>query len=712
MSDQRYLAHISPDGREQTVDDHLIGTAKLSERFAAAFQAEKHGYLAGIAHDIGKYSDSFQTRLAGGPKVDHSSAGAVECAAIGQELVAMCVAGHHGGLLDYGNVTTDMEGDHTFIGRIKKALPLKTLLHPGWNGILPKTPPQPDFQGDLFALSFWGRMLYSSLVDADYLDTEAFMKGSGRKTDFDDIPLLCEKLKTFTEKWSNPKSELNRLRCEILNNCLESACLDKGLFSLTVPTGGGKTISSLAFAINHAKEHGMSRIIYVIPYTSIIEQNAAVFREILGNRNVLEHHSEAVPEIGDDHNEWDSINISTENWDIPIIVTTAVQFFESLYANNPSKCRKLHNIANSVVIFDETQMIPAEHLLPCVAAIGTLVRFFEVSAVLCTATQPFISDILRTYAPGFPIRELNHNVNRSFSILKRVSFQIVGSVTTDYLAGSILNNTQVLCIVNSRKTAKELFDMLPSDESFHLSTLMTPKYRRDTLTLIRKRLIEGKPCRVVSTSLIEAGVDIDFPTVFREMSGLDSIVQAAGRCNREGKRESTNSKVFVFELENNIPPLLRINIGATKEALRVNNDPGDVKTIDCYFRSYRDLMRNNDKSRTVSHLKEGISGCILPYRTVAENFHLIDQVTKTVYIPNNENELLIREIRGGYANRETFREMGKHSVNIFENHFNLLYEAGDIDLTPYGSAILVNEKLYSEKTGLSLVAETGKAEFI
>ena len=469
MTDKKYLAHISPDGREQTVDDHLLGTAKLSEMFATAFRAGEYGYLAGIAHDIGKYSDGFQSRLAGGPKVDHSSSGAVECSAISQEIVAMCIAGHHGGLQDYGNTMADMEGDHTFVGRIKKALPLRYLSHSGWNGILPETPPQPDFHGDLFALSFWGRMLYSSLVDADYLDTEAFMKGYVRKTNCNDIPFLCEKLKAYTERWGDPKSELNKLRSEILQNCLDAACQEKGLFSLTVPTGGGKTISSLAFALNHAKEHRMSRVIYVIPYTSIIEQNAAVFREILGNRNVLEHHSEAEPEVDDFQSEWNDINNSTENWDMPVIVTTAVQFFESMYANKPSRCRKLHNIANSVVIFDEAQMLPAENLLPCVAAIGILVRLFGVSAVLCTATQPFVSDILNTYAQGFPVREINQNVKRSFSVLKRVSFQMVGLVSVDNLADSLLKNTQVLCIVNSRKTAKEIlaasFQELAADKT-------------------------------------------------------------------------------------------------------------------------------------------------------------------------------------------------------------------------------------------------------
>ena len=716
MNDQygyrHYYAHKAHDGRLQTIEDHLTGTAERARRFADAFQAGDFGYMVGMAHDIGKCTDGFQNRLNGGPIVDHSTAGALECAKSNKSICALCGAGHHSGLPDFGNSKVDPPGAPTLIGRLKKAIieqndkPLTN-----WAGHLPDTPDEPLFAGESFARSLWGRMLFSSLVDADFLDTEAFMENRDCNSSYDSIPTLCDKLCAYTEKWKNPTNELNRLRCEIMRDCIGAAKEQRGLFSLTVPTGGGKTVSSLAFALNHAKYHGLDRVIYVIPYTSIIEQNAAVFREILGAENVLEHHSEAEPIMDDDMQEQASA-LATENWDAPVIVTTSVQFFESLYANKPSKCRKLHNIANSVVIFDEAQMIPTCHLLPCVAAIGTLVKHFGVSAVLCTATQPFVSDILGRYAAGCPAREINRDVNRAFSLLKRVTYEKIGKQSSKELADHLSRQEQVLCVVNSRKAAKEVFALLPCEGSFHLSTLMTPKHRKETLATIRKCLKDGQPCRVVSTSLMEAGVDIDFPVVYREMSGLDSIVQAAGRCNREGKRSANESVVYIFELDNRIPPLLQINIGAAKEALTKCADPGDVQTIDAYFHSYRDLMRSIDKTNAVLYLSEGLSGCVLPYKTVAESFHLIDQVTKTVYIPDKENRSLIDALREGRANREVFRELGKYSVNIYEKHYQTLYDAGDIEETPCGSAILINEKLYNGKTGLSLEADAGKAEFI
>ena len=709
-----YYAHIADDGRKQSVDAHLQGSAELCALFASAFNAAEYGWLAGMMHDIGKYSDGFRKRLAGGPRVDHSSAGALECVAAGEMLTGMCVAGHHGGLPDYGNAYADMPGDGTFIGRMKKFKPNRGKACPGWNGHIPEAPAEPEFKDDYVA-SMWTRMLYSSLVDADFLDTEAFMNGTAvRKYFYDDIPALCKKLDEYASKWSKPKNELDKLRNGVREDCITAGKSAKGIYTLTVPTGGGKTVSSLAFALEHAKTHGMSRVIYVIPYTSIIEQNAAVFREILGDKNVLEHHSEAEFSYGEDLSEEEKrAAYAAENWDAPVVVTTAVQFFESLYANKPSKCRKLHNVANSVIIFDEAQMIPVSHLLPCCAAIGTLVGHFGATAVLCTATQPFVSDILKNYYSG-EIREICSDTAGLFNSLARVTFTDAGFLTTDLLAAELSERRQVLCVVNTRKSAQEVFALLPPEGSFHLSTLMYPAHRREVLAEIRKRLRDGLPCRVVSTSLIEAGVDVDFPEVFREKSGLDSIIQAAGRCNREGKRPVAQSVVTVFRTEGKTPPAIRVGVGATDEVIKVfDGETASPKTVYGYFKSYRELVgkENTDKTNAVGYLTRGKSGCRLPFAAVAESFRLIDTATRTVYIANERSLPLIDAIRDGRAGRAAYSEAGKYGVDVYTSHFNDLLLAGDIEELPGGGAVLLNKEIYDNKTGLSLKAAFGKAEF-
>lgn len=712
-----YAAHkrLDPDGNEvlQSVKDHLDGTAALASCFAAEFGAESHGKLVGLAHDIGKYSDGFQKRLQGGARVDHSTAGALECSAIGASLAALCVAGHHSGLPDFGS-PADMAGDSTLVGRLKKMLPMKGVAYPGWEGSLPDTAKEPDLGQGLYT-SFWCRMLYSCLVDADYLDTESFMQeGITSRGDYDSSNVLWERLNCYFKEWKVADTPLNRLRHGVLEDCICAASQDKGLFSLTVPTGGGKTLASLAFALCHSALHHCNRVIYVVPYTSIIEQNAAVFRTVLGSENVIEHHTQS-ESLGSDDLEGGERRsaLAAENWDAPVIVTTAVQFFESLYSNRASKCRKLHNIANSVIVFDEAQMIPIGHLLPCVAAIGTLVSGFRCSAVLCTATQPFISDLLSQYAPQYQVREICSNRETLFQQLKRVQYTFTGKKTVAALKEELEKQKQVLCVVNTRKAAKELFDALPQEGAFHLSTLMYPVHRQLTLQTIRERLKRGEDCRVISTSLVEAGVDLDFPCVYRELSGLDSIVQAAGRCNREGRRPAADSHVIIFETERAAPPLLQVNIGAAKEALEGSNDPGNPETLSRYFNALRAFRGENiDQTQTIKHLTQGIHGCLLPFRTVAKAFHLINDETKTVYIPCEESAELIASLQSGNVDRRIYRAAGRYSVNIFNRHYAALLAAGDISELVPGSACLINHNLYDQNTGLSLQPEEGKAEFI
>ena len=710
---ETYFAHIRPDGEKQTVQAHLRDTGALCGDFASRFGERERGELMGCAHDIGKLSNAFQRRLAGGPKVDHATAGALECMKKKDIVAAGCVAGHHSGLPDFGNPRVEMAGSSTLAGRLKKR-PGKDIPEYDWHEELPDPGAMPRF-GDPYSISFLTKMLYSCLVDADFLDTERFMSGGTvARGDYDELPVLMERLQAYVRPWFPAKTELNEKRCRILERCMRSAEHPQGLFTLTVPTGGGKTVASLAFALRHALKHGMERVIYVIPYTSIIEQNADVFRKILGEKNVVEHHSGVLLDEDDEVNS-DNVRqrLATENWDAPVIVTTAVQFFESFYHNRSSQCRKLHNVANSVVIFDEAQMIPAGQLLPSVGVIAQLVRYFHTTAVLCTATQPVLEDLLCSFVPDLTAREICPDREDLYRSFRRVSYRNRGKLSHEALCRELAEHKQVLCIVNTRQEAQKVFEDLPDEGKFHLSTLMHPNHRRATLSEVRRILKSGGTCRLVSTSLIEAGVDVDFPAVYRELAGLDSIAQAAGRCNREGKRPADSSIVTYFETERPAPLLQQVNIGAAREALADGDDPGDPMTMRRYFQSWRSLRGDNlDQSNAVGSLRRGIRGCSFPFETVAKNFHFIDQENYTVYIPQGEGKELCERIRNGCADRKDYRKIGQFAVLVYKSHYLQMVSAGDVIPVHENAGVLNNLDLYRAETGLSLIVEQGKGEFI
>ena len=714
----RYLAHIAEDGREQTVLEHLQNTARLAASFAAPFGGEKQGELAGLAHDLGKYSAEFQRRLRGGPRVDHATAGAYECARRRQDLAAFVITGHHGGLPDGGG-RTNTPDQGTYWGRINRAREGKLPAYTGWTEeISLPAPPLPSI--DLAAtleIMFYIRMLYSCLVDADYLDTETFMKGKeAARNSGEPLPALEDKLCQYIAGWYPPRGELNRQRCAILDRCRDQGKQQKpGLFTLTVPTGGGKTVSSLAFALAHARANGMRRVVYVIPYTSIIEQTAKEFRDILGPENVLEHHSGVEYDTGPD-GEATSENmrllLATENWDMPIVVTTAVQFFESLYANRPAKCRKLHNLSNSVIIFDEAQMLPLPYLRPCVAAIAQLIKHYRASAVLCTATQPALERIFAEFLPNQPAMELCSPELSSWNGFRRVSFTRVGKLTWSELAGRMRALPQALCIVNSRKNAQALYVLLKGEETgtYHLSTLLYPAHRKALLEDIKKRLKAGLPCRVVSTSLIEAGVDVDFPAVFREEAGLDSILQAAGRCNREGKRKATESVVTIFQAEASPPPLFAAATGASRRTMAKYEDILSREAIFDYFRELLDLQ--GTAAQDQKRILELSAEALFPFSRIAEEFHLIDSPTRNVYIPLAEGAGLVKRLRDGERTSALFRQLGQYGVSIYEDHLMALYASGDVLRLDGDIYVLDHTELYSQDMGLSLKADSGKGNFI
>lgn len=708
-----YYAHKKelPDGTFtfQTVQDHLIGVSELAGEFAASFGGEAAARQAGLAHDLGKYSSEFQNRLLrDGPKVDHSTAGALECMALGNPASALCVLGHHAGLPDRG-VRGDLSGSSTFMGRMnqKDRIPKYDAFR---QEITLQRAPMPAPQTP-YAAQFYVRMLYSCLVDADYLDTEAFCTGPRNR---ETVPLssLLEKLQNHVQKWYPPQGELNRLRCRILDACMEKGQQEgPGLFTLTVPTGGGKTVASLAFALKHAVAHRKKRIIYVIPYTSIIDQTVDVFSGILGEEQVLAHHSgvDYCTESDDGSSDHQKA-LAAENWDQEIIVTTAVQFFESLYANRSSKCRKLHNITDSVVIFDEAQVIPVQHLRPCVYAIGELVAHYGVTAVLCTATQPSLSSIFAECLPHTEIREICPAEIAQSQIFQRVQYHYIGKQSWDALEMQLNSQPQALCILNTRQNAGRVFRMLQGEGCYHLSTLMYPAHRKRQLLEIRKRLEDHLPCKVVSTSLIEAGVDVDFPVVFRETAGLTSIVQAAGRCNREGNHPSADSIVTIFDSETAPPPLFSQEIAAAQIAMKDHAVLSDSSAIQAY---YQNLFAWKGKDALdQAGILDRISEVAFSFDTIAKDFKLINDHNKTVYIPLEEGAELTALLRQGKYSPSLYRKLNQYAVNIFEKHYDALLHAGDLEVLPDGSAVLSNLDLYSKDTGLSLAADFGKGLFV
>lgn len=711
----RYFAHIKEDGaQEQTLVDHLKGTAKLAGEFADAFACQGWGYGCGLLHDIGKYSEKFQKRLHGGSITDHATAGAKELYDRKKYAGAYCISGHHSGLLDGGS-PADIGGEATLKGRMQKRLEdyraFQTEIE------IPEFPPIPLRQLGKggFSMSFFIRMLFSCLVDADYLDTESFMTDKPvPRGEFDSIDTLYDRLFQYVEPWmeNDNTNTVNGRRTSILKACLEAGKREQGIYQLTVPTGGGKTVSSLAFGLHHAKIHQLHRIIYVIPYTSIIEQNAQVFKNILGEKNVLEDHSNVVYE---DTQELKKIQLATENWDCPIVVTTNVQFFESLFASKTSKCRKLHNIANSVIIFDEAQMLPVNYLEPCIQAIGELVYNYRSTAVLCTATQPSLKPL---FPPQLKISEICPDVKGQYEFFRRTILRNAGELTEAQLTENLREEHQVLCILNSRRRVQKIYQALGDEEGvFHLSTFMYPKHRKRLLKTIRERLAAGLPCRLIATSLVEAGVDFDFQTVYRELAGVDSVIQAAGRCNREGKRKREACFTNIFTLEKcegiHIPSALKLPIKVAEQIAEQYEDIASLEAIESYFsRLYHFKGEGLDAKNIIGQLEDGRKSLLFPFASVAKQFKLIENNTITILIDQEaEAQQIAERIRRGECSRQLMRDAGQYCVNVYEEDFQKLNGAGRLEAIEMELFVLRNREQYTEEMGLEIQVERGEAVF-
>ena len=740
-SAQDKLGNLLPYEHWQTLQSHSVNVGEMAAEFARVFGAQEIACQTGRLHDLGKYSLPFQERLEGEVEfVDHSTAGAKIAVerwgnVIGK-LMAFCIAGHHAGLAN-GNG----EGDN------RRTLKQRLVLQFGadipaldnlWQQEikLPQNLSAPPLKADahhpFFSYAFFTRMLYSCLVDADYLDTEAFYSNLENKAvergDYPDLNALQHNFNQFINAFRRHVAQapaqteaekrnaaLNRLRSEILDHAIEQAAQPQGLFTLTVPTGGGKTFTSMAFALEHAKRHDMRRVIYVIPFTSIIEQNAAEFRKAfgeLGEQAVLEHHSTFDDGKLQGEATKDKLRLASENWDAPIVVTTAVQFFESLFADRSSRCRKLHNIAGSVIILDEAQMLPLNLLLPIMQAIKELAQNYRCSVVMCTATQPAVQAENGFYRGFENVREIAPKPTALFDKLRRTTVQHIGKQTDADLLAKLGEHPQMLVIVNNRRHARSLYDQAKHlDGTFHLTTLMCAKHRSQKLDEIRGRLKSGEPCRVIATSLIEAGVDVDFPLVMRAEAGLDSVAQAAGRCNREGKRPSENSFVWIFAPEEQwkAPPELAAQAAVMRlTADSFSDDLLSTQAVAAYFKDLYDLKgKELDYKQILQMHRNAGQSLDFPFQTIADKFRMIESHMQPLIIPFDvDAENLISSLHHANHIGGLLRKLQPYTVQIPENALAALYKAGRIEPINeknFGKQFytLIGLDLYDDVAGLS-----------
>lgn len=725
-----FLAHVKADkaGAWETHElaEHLREVARRTAEGSACFSPFEWGHLAGLWHDLGKYQPEFQKyiRSASGfdahietvpGRVKHAIVGAIHAAErLGPygRLLAYLIAGHHAGLPDWhpgeakgAALSQELMDEVATLAKAKSGGISHGILDPDIS--LPK-PPIREAQ----ELHFWLRMLFSSLVDADFLDTEAFMDEgrSDLRGDYPTIPMLrdaCERY--MTVKFAVADTHVKALRTEIRATCLAHATDAPGLFSLSVPTGGGKTLASLGFALRHAEAHKLKRVIYVIPYTSIIEQTADVFRGVFAGIEplpVIEHHSNLEVD-----NETPKSRLACENWDAPIVVTTNVQFFESLYAAKPSRCRKLHNIAESVVILDEAQLLPPEYLSPILDALRQLVARYRVTVVLSTATQPelgktrndpFGREVLKGLGEA---RELAPDPARLYRELERVTVSLPKSPgdrrSWDEVANALMAHERVLCIVNRRNDAEELWRKLPAG-AIHLSARMCGAHRAQVIADIRERLRNGLPVRVVSTQLVEAGVDLDFPVVYRAMAGLDSIAQAAGRCNREGALPDKGGHVVVFNPPKPSPSglLLKAEQAAQRVLAGSSGEPLTAANYVRYFDFFYSDLSGYDKEKVMDMLTRDAAKGEIQFRTVAEKFRLIpDQGQRQVLVRWGEGAELIDLLKRIGPNRDLMRRLQRYTVTLYDYQWKKLVASGDLEI--HEDFILQkSEALYHPELGL------------
>ena len=683
-----YAHTVEGEGKEawQPLAEHLQNVASLSAGFADKFGAPQLGHLIGLVHDAGKGSAEFQERLEGRPgMVDHSTAGAkllAERYGAWGKLLAYAVAGHHGGLPngighgDRSSLRDRLASDVDDWSVTEEGMSFSdgSLCQKEFRTFLAA---EDGNDRKVFGATVLLRMLYSCLVDADFLDTEHAMnpeRAEARGYKGLSLSQMLDKLHDYMGSFDHLETPINKAREDIHNACVDAAELKPGVFSLSVGTGGGKTLAGLDFGLTHAVKYGLERVIYAIPYTSIVEQTAGTFKAIFGDDSVLEHHCNY--EFDEDDTERAlRERLASENWDYPLIVTTNVRLFESFFSDKPSRCRKNHNLAKSVIILDEVQSLPDEFLEPCLAMLGELALNYGSTVVLCTATQPsfgkhWLHDVE-------PIEMVPVSRRHEELLNKRVNIESIGQIAPDDLTNRVAENDQVLLIVSTRKAAGILYDSLcesiGEEGLFHLSALMVPAHRSAVLAEIRERLAGGLTCRVVSTQLVEAGVDLDFPVVYREIAGIDSVLQAAGRCNREGKRPVGH--VYVFDCPELAPggqtwltKMRSLGKETCEVCERRNENAFGGEGVQRFFsRRYDPGLANFDKICAVRDFMDTdrFIHNNFPFEFCGENFRFIDDCGRPVFVPWGERGLeILDSLRNGSRDIGALRAAQLYTVSV------------------------------------------------
>ena len=718
------LAHVADGGREHALAEHLHGVASRARRFAEDFGGAAHAEIAGLWHDLGKYAADFQQMIraaqgaeahveteadiASRKKVDHATAGAFHAAQRDPQNglpIVFAIAGHHAGLADDLRERFHDRGQRRLDAALAASPPAEIL-----DRVVPPLPdlfkPASSKDGDAHRrLELFTRMIFSALCDADFLDTEAFFDGGRTELRGGHLPLeaLAARLQADVDGLAKVDSEVNRVRAEVRRACLAAVERPPGVFILNVPTGGGKTLAAMEFALGHALRHGLRRVVVAIPYTSIIEQNAGVYRRAFGladsDASLVEHHSAIDPKRESRRNR-----ISSENWDAPIIVTTNVQLLESLFANRPGACRKLHNLARSVIVLDEAQTLPRELLAPTTDVLEALVRHYGASLVLSTATQPALTrEALRDCGVTSAV-EIVPDPHALAERLRRVEVDWTRArspVTWDSLAKEIANEGDVLAIVHRRDDARELCaaaDATLGDRTtVHLSALMCPVHRSAILAKVRTRKAAGEPVRVVSTQLVEAGVDLDFPVVYRALAGVDSLTQAAGRCNREGKLAGRGAlRVFLAPTD---PPE-----GVLVQGLAITQTMLSAGAVDLFApRTHREYfgrlygVGDHDKKAIQAHREK------LHFATVAGAYRVIDESwAAPVVIPFDDRaRRAIRDLEHLGPSRGRLRELQRVTVNVARRDREQWVQTGEVLVIGDETAfVLAGTSAYDPRFGL------------
>lgn len=709
------ISHIKQTDSEsalwavQSNESHSKGVAALAFNFASEFRFGKWGEVLGLLHDKGKEQIGFQnyiqgvtgysSKLKSSVRIPHAYVGALIAKRLYPYLYPVLsypILGHHAGLYDCNK----------FDSKMKESFPDDVEV----DNLHLKLDVPSDFKLQKEDLHHWIRMLYSCLVDADFLDTEAFMNEThsrlrqNKQIMEELLPKLELYLRKIKEKAAD--SSVNRIRAKIQEECIKAAEQEAGFYSLTVPTGGGKTLSSLVWAMKHAIKNEKKRIIIAIPYTSIVVQTAQILRNIFGEENVLEHHSNVEPDKVSDKKLALKMKLATENWDYPIIVTTNVQLFESMFSNKPSTCRKLHNICNSVLILDEVQTLPLEYLQPIIDSLKTFQRLFGTTVLFTTASLPAlrgdISSGSASKAVLHAIPNIKEIVPESFRLhdkLRRVNL-IFDEKRSDYeaIAERLTHYNKVLCVVNTRKDAQEIFSRLPKEGLLlHLSRMMCAKHIRETIDTIKKALLseEYPIIRIISTQLIEAGVDIDFPVVFRQEAGLDSILQAAGRCNREGRQDKGD--VFVFRLNKPLPIGYISHASDAQKSLSKASDWFSPQTMIDYFIQLYHRTTTFDKAKIEEYLYKPFG---FYFETAAHKFKLIESQGKSIVVNWGKSIELIEQLKKSGPDYNLMKALGQYTINIHDRDFCSLVKVGLIETVIEGVYLLPDREQYDEKTGL------------